>query len=1257
MTYETELLEGNAIRINFLGSLYGASIEDESATMALVIDKLITERRVTSIILAESREYEYDTAQTKLLTEIADAIVEILREKKLVSIKKFGPGCERYVPVWFNWVQDLAANQLRSDPVGAYVSLLREIRHIRTRAASSEHEQEKQCHTTYLSKVLLPIQEILDRCQLIQLAKPYLTAHHIGDRRLYREIFHASIRPNFMYTKYMTVPPQGEAVDRYNIGDIQIQIFKVPGKTRYFYHVTPPEFRLTEDEYILLDGARRILEERRPRELEIKEQERIRDVFYNIGTELLRDLADQMGKTVSSTDIEKLANILTRYTAGLGIIEVLLADEKTQDIFINSPLGVVPVYIFHADYEECETNLIPTRVDGDRWATRFRLISGRPLDEANPVLDTETSAPGGRARITAINPRLSPDGLGFALRRHRDKPWTFPLFLDAGYFDPLFAGLMWFITDYGRSYLIAGTRGSGKTSMLGSCMLQILPRNRIISIEDTLELPVEQLRKLGYNIERLKSRSVITRVETELAADEALRTSLRLGDSCLIVGEVRSSIPGWEEVLVVENGTTKRVPIEELKNKSIEDYKIPTLDFDLKVGLKPLAGFVKHPERDKLLEVITKTGRRVTVTPDHSLFHATKDFKIAPIECKDLKKGDSIVIPASIPVGFNDIDSLDVLKILPEFRLENFESDTRKAIQILGWKKATEIAEIISGDIYNYFRTAPNQQINIPISSFQNLMQETGIEFNPTQLKVNRGTGNPIPAAIPVNEDFCRFLGYYVSEGYSRLSDREGGDVILTNSNEHILKDIKNLSKNLFNLEPIARKVYGKGESMQLRIGSVAFANLISILGCGRICTEKRVPPLIFGLSKLKIAAFLRGLYSGDGGFTASESSGNCIKYTSTSKKLAEDVAYLLLAFGIVATIRFKKARDPNYSDQWSVEFKDREMVAKFLKEIGFEQNKSNMMIKGWQHTSASMVSLPREELKKYLTKYPRRYRHLFRFERCSKRYLRQVVNDPVCEVSEQLKVFANGEFFLDEIKEIKEIKLEKAVPVYDLSIDPSQNFIGGFGGILLHNTEAKALYEAMRIGALANVVAGTIHGGSAYSIFDRVVNDLGVPTTSFKATDLVVICNRLRSADGLHTFRRVTEVTEVRKHWKNDPVEEGGFVNLMEYSAKQDTLKPTGTLLNGESFILNEIASNVREWSGNWAAVWENINLRGRILNTIVDVSRKTGDKNILEAETVVKTNEMFHLISERIKREVGVIDSERVYNDWLEWFKSSLK
>jgi hypothetical protein len=192
-----------------------------------------------------------------------------------------------------------------------------------------------------------------------------------------------------------------------------------------------------------------------------------------------------------------------------------------------------------------------------------------------------------------------------------------------------------------------------------------------------------------------------------------------------------------------------------------------------------------------------------------------------------------------------------------------------------------------------------------------------------------------------------------------------------------------------------------------------------------------------------------------------------------------------------------------------------------------------------------------------------------------------------------------------------------------------------------------------MRIGALANVVAGTIHGESAYGVFDRVVNDLGVPPTSFKATDVIVIANMLRSADGLRMFRRVVEITEVRKHWRSDPGEEGGFQNLLEYSAKDDVLKPTSTLLMGESVVINDIASRVREWKGNWDAVWENVNLRAKILQTLVDYS--SGKPEILEAPVIMESNSMFHLISSEVKEESGVFDNAAIYEKWHNWLRSS--
>ena len=731
--------ERQEIRMNCINCVFGPSIEDYDIAMAITIDKLMEVRKPVRIVLAEAREHEYDFSESKLLLEVAIAIDRIMKE--VISIKNVVlENCRDDAAPRYQFLQQFV-NDARYDPIDAYKSLLREIRHTHIKI-DRELDITKQCLEHYLQHTLLEMQRLFDNCEMIRFAKDRLTDHK--KRKLYRVLFHPTVRPNFMYTHYMTLPPaNGELIERYRVGDSEVEIYRIKGKLRKAYHLIPPEFRLQEEEYTLLDTARRMVGSHEPRETELSDPQRVRENLYRIGLDMLRDLSRSGNLKLAESRLKELAGILTRYTAGLGTMELLLEDENIQDIYVNSPVGAAPIYIYHGVHQECETNIIPSHEDAESWATRFRLQSGRPLDEANPVLDTELSAPGGRARVAAITRTLSPEGLGFALRRHRDKPWTFPLFINNRMIDPFSAGLLWFIIDGARTLLVAGTRSAGKTAFLGACMAQIMSKIRIISVEDTIELPIEQLRELGYNIERLKSRSVITRVETELPAEEALRTALRLGDSALIVGEVRS--------------------------------------------------------------------------------------------------------------------------------------------------------------------------------------------------------------------------------------------------------------------------------------------------------------------------------------------------------------------------------------------------------------------------------------------------------------------------------------------------------------------------------TEALALYEAMRIGALANVVAGTIHGDSAYGVFDRVVNDLRVPTTSFKATDIIVIVNMLRSPDGLTSFRRVVELTEVRKHWKLDPLDEGGFVNLLEYSAKDDVLKPTKTLLTGESQVLNDIASRTREWKGNWDSVWENINLRAKILQSIVDYSKAKNNAEILEAQAVIESNSMFHLISNEVKEETGTLDSKLVYEKWYSWLRKN--
>jgi len=270
-------------------------------------------------------------------------------------------------------MQYLVLNLLRKDPVGAYVELMREIRHVRIKLKKLRSKEAYVCAYNYIKNVLEPIRRKLEKTQMIEAAKPHIAGYHIGDRSVYRELFMPNVRPNFMLTRYVMTPPEkGRSVDRYDVGSTSVEIFRLPGSTEYIYHVLPPEFTLPRERYTVLDAARRYMATHRPKTAEFVKSKRVREVFHNIGKDMIREVAGQMSVNLKPKEHEELAEILTRYTAGLGVLEVLLADEKVQDIFINSPVERQPIMIGHQEWEECRTNLIPTMEDAEstqegRW--------------------------------------------------------------------------------------------------------------------------------------------------------------------------------------------------------------------------------------------------------------------------------------------------------------------------------------------------------------------------------------------------------------------------------------------------------------------------------------------------------------------------------------------------------------------------------------------------------------------------------------------------------------------------------------------------------------------------------------------------------------------------------------------------------------------------------------------------------------------------------------------------------------------------
>ena len=357
----------------------------------------------------------------------------------------------------------------------------------------------------------------------------------------YREKIQPYVRPMFFDT-YIKLTPPSDAVfiKKYEVKrkggrPLKVSLYSLSSRPEKLYFIIPPEYNLPENELKILQRVREKLVRHRPREPSFMEPETSREYFLKFARDKIGEAAEEAGMALNREKLELLSDIFAKYTAGLGILEDLLLDERIQDIYVNAPVMRNPLHII-LDGEEYTSNIYFSEGDVEALSSRFRSLSRRPFSEGSPILDMGLDRYG--ARVAAISPPLTSKGVAFAIRRHSPKPWTLPKFISFRMFSPTAAALLSFLVDGQASILIAGSRGSGKTSLLSALLLEIPQRYRILTIEDTPELPVEQLQHLGYKIQSLVTRPV-TSMGSGVDPETALRTALRLGESVLVLGKVR----------------------------------------------------------------------------------------------------------------------------------------------------------------------------------------------------------------------------------------------------------------------------------------------------------------------------------------------------------------------------------------------------------------------------------------------------------------------------------------------------------------------------------------------------------------------------------------------------------------------------------------------------------------------------------------------------------------------------------------------
>ncbi|MBU4031881.1 MAG: type II/IV secretion system ATPase subunit [Candidatus Thermoplasmatota archaeon] len=333
---------------------------------------------------------------------------------------------------------------------------------------------------------------------------------------------------------------------RYYIGTSRIDICTSPGGGETLYRITPREYTIPDAglKLLYLAKAEFVENSREGRNLQGTQsmKNRCKKEVADIISMLARTSGVSPGQIEQMGGIDFLTDALLRHTVGLGILEYLLEDEHVQDIYIDAPADDNPIHVVVGDigneraHGKCLTNIVLSEREVQALVSRFRFESGRPFSEAMPVLETDMLE--FDTRVTVVGKPLSPEGVAIALRRHSTEPWTLPKLINRGSINPIAAGLLSFLIDGRSTILVAGSRGAGKSSMLGALMLEFPLSQRILTIEDTLELPGTKMQELGYKVQSLFVQSAIGG-SGDRTADDALRVSLRLGESAIVLGEVR----------------------------------------------------------------------------------------------------------------------------------------------------------------------------------------------------------------------------------------------------------------------------------------------------------------------------------------------------------------------------------------------------------------------------------------------------------------------------------------------------------------------------------------------------------------------------------------------------------------------------------------------------------------------------------------------------------------------------------------------
>ncbi|HUE80072.1 MAG TPA: CpaF family protein [Sphingomicrobium sp.] len=247
-----------------------------------------------------------------------------------------------------------------------------------------------------------------------------------------------------------------------------------------------------------------------------------------VGDIVYEELAKQ-NQALNNNERKALVSDVLDELLGLGPIEPLLKDPTITDILINGHSQV-----FVERYGILERTAV--RFKDERHLLRIvqKIVSavGRRIDESSPMVDARLAD---GSRVNAIVHPLAIDGASMSIRKFARVPISMERLIEIGSVPAPVSEVLQAVVKARRNVLISGGTGSGKTTMLNAMSAFVDGRERIVTIEDSAELQLQQ-----EHVVRLETRPPNIEGKGEITQRELVKNALRMRPDRIIVGEVRA---------------------------------------------------------------------------------------------------------------------------------------------------------------------------------------------------------------------------------------------------------------------------------------------------------------------------------------------------------------------------------------------------------------------------------------------------------------------------------------------------------------------------------------------------------------------------------------------------------------------------------------------------------------------------------------------------------------------------------------------